>query len=184
MAKGIFIILFRGINVGAGGGRTVKMETLRKALTDAGFEDVATYIQSGNVVLTSDRSEKATLELVDETFTRTFGFSSRATIRSLHQLQMVIDDNPYASAMTEGRQLHAIFIDEAPAKDAISKLEALANTEQMELRDGVLYLFTPDGFGRSKVAEALDKVLKVPLTARNWNTVLKLHEMAQKATEG
>jgi uncharacterized protein (DUF1697 family) len=66
----------------------------------------------------------------------------------------------------------------------VRALEALATTERLELKDAVLYLYTPDGFGRSRVAEALDKTLKVPLTARNWNTVLKLQEMAEGLVQG
>lgn len=77
--------------------------------------------------------------------------------------------------------MHAVFLDAAPPSGAIKALEALATTEQLVLRNGVLYLYTPDGFGRSEVAKALDKVLKVPLTARNWNTVLKLQAMAEAA---
>jgi uncharacterized protein (DUF1697 family) len=81
----------------------------------------------------------------------------------------------------EGKQMHAVFLDEKPSETAVDRLKALASTEEMVLAKGVLYLYTPDGFGKSKVAEALDKVLRVPLTARNWNTVLKLAAMAEAA---
>ena len=84
MAEQVFIVLFRGINVG---GRVAKMETLRTALDDAGFGNVKTYIQSGNVVLTSDKSEKAVTELIDKTFSDAFGYSSRPTVRSMKQWQ-------------------------------------------------------------------------------------------------
>jgi len=178
MAENVYILLFRGINVG--GNKIVKMETLRKVLTEAGFGDVATYIQSGNVVLTSDKSEDAALATVTNVFDKTFGFSSRPTIRSFSQLQRVIKDNPYDGV--EGNRLHAIFLDAKPADDAMKTLEALAKTERMVEKDGVLYLHTPDGFGTSDVSKALDKVLKVPWTARNWNTVLKLRSMAETAS--
>ncbi len=175
MAEQVFIVLFRGLNVG---GRVAKMETLREALTAAGFGGVKTYIQSGNVVLTSDKSEAAVVELIDKTFSAAFGYSSRPSVRSMAQWQRVIDENPFAKVLKEGRQEHAVFLDATPSKDALTALRALASTEEMALHDGVLYLYTPDGFGKSPVAAALDKLLKVPLTARNWNTVLKLQEMA------
>ena len=88
-----YIVLFRGINVG---GRVAKMDTLRKALEDAGFGGVKTYIQSGNVVLTSDLKTEAAGELVGRTFTAAFGYSSRPSLRSLAQWQRVIDENPFA----------------------------------------------------------------------------------------
>ena len=177
MATNVYILLFRGINVG--GNKIVKMETLRKVLGDAGFGDVATYIQSGNVVLTSDKSEAAVVATVTKVFDETFGFSSRPTIRSFSQLKRVIKDNPFESV--PGNQLHAVFLDEKPRAEAIPALEALARTERMAETDGVLYLYTPDGFGTSDVAKALEKTLKVPWTARNWNTVLKLQSMAEAA---
>lgn len=178
MAEQVFIVLFRGINVG---GRVAKMETLREALSNAGFGVVKTYIQSGNVVLTSDKSEAAVVELIDRTFTAAFGYSSRASVRSMPQWQRVIDENPFAKVLQEGRQEHAVFVDGTPSSEGLAALRALATTEEMALHDGVLYLYTPDGFGRSPVAAALDKLLKVPWTARNWNTVLKLQEMAEGA---
>ena len=177
----VYILLFRGINVG--GNKIVKMETLRKVLGEAGFGAVATYIQSGNVVLTSDKGEDAVVAAVTKVFDETFGFSSRPTIRSAKALQRVIDDNPFADVMEAGNRLHAVFLDDAPKAEALKALEGLAKTERMAATDGVLYLYTPDGFGTSDVAKALDKLLKVPWTARNWNTVLKLQAMAQAAAE-
>jgi uncharacterized protein (DUF1697 family) len=179
MADKVYVLLFRGINVG--GNKIVKMETLRKVLSEAGFGGVASYIQSGNVVLTSDLSEDAVVATVTKVFYETFGFSSRPTIRSFAQLQRVIKDNPYDGV--EGNRLHAIFLDAKPAPEALKTLEGLARTEQLTLKDGVLYLYTPDGFGTSEVAKVLDKTLKVPLTARNWNTVLKLQAMCEAAGE-
>ena len=177
----VYILLFRGINVG--GNKIVKMETLRKVLGKAGFGAVASYIQSGNVVLTSDKGEDAVVAAVTKMFDETFGFSSRPTIRSAKALQRVIDDNPFADVMEAGNRLHAVFLDDTPKADALKALEGLAKTERMAAKDGVLYLYTPDGFGTSDVAKALDKLLKVPWTARNWNTVLKLQAMAQAAAE-
>jgi uncharacterized protein (DUF1697 family) len=171
----VHILLFRGINVG--GNKIVRMETLRRVLTDAGFEGVTTYIQSGNVVFRSDLDQTSILATVETVFEPAFGFTSRPSVRNLETWRLLIADNPFTPE--EGRQVHAVILDAAPAAGAIDLLRNLASTEQMELLDGVLYLHTPDGFGRSEVAKALDKVLKVPWTARNWNTVLKLREMAE-----
>ena len=177
MSERVFILLFRGINVG--GNKIIRMETLRKVLVESGFHGVATYIQSGNVVLDSDKDEGAIPALVGTAFAAAFGFSSRPTVRSLANWRRLVADNPFAEAAQDGKQLHAVLLDGVPTADAVRALEALATTERIDVQDGVLYLHTPDGFGRSKVAGALDKTLKVPLTERNWSTVLKLWEMAE-----
>ena len=87
-----------------------------------------------------------------------------------------------ALARAIAKESRAVFLDEPPATQAIDALRAVASTEEIVLKGGVLYLYTPDGFGRSKVAESLDRLLKVPWTARNWNTVLKLREIAAGAS--
>jgi uncharacterized protein (DUF1697 family) len=180
-----FIVLFRGINVG--GNKIAKMETLRNALTEAGFGNVATYIQSGNVVLTSDKDAAEVASSIADIFLKTFGFPSRPTVRSQQEWKRLIDENPYKEESKEHKKLHAVTLDEKPAGEAVEMLRGLATpTESFVVKDRVLYLHTPDGFGISKLAVALDKVLKVPLTARNWKTVLALAEMAEKTvkTEG
>jgi uncharacterized protein (DUF1697 family) len=173
-------VLFRGINVG--GNKIAKMETLRTALSEAGFGNIATYIQSGNVVLTSGVNAEEVAASVEKVFAATFGFSSRPTVRSLAEWRQIIAGNPYPEAATDHKKLHAVILDGEPPKDAIETLHARATTERVELKNGVLYLHTPDGFGVSAVAEALDRVLKAPLTARNWKTVLTLRDMAENIT--
>lgn len=177
MTQHVYILLFRGINVG--GNKIVKMETLRRVLSAAGFGDIATYIQSGNVVLTSNDDENAIAATVTQVFDETFGFSSRPTVRSRQAWLRVVEANPFADVLDDGKRLHAVFLDGTPAPEAVRALEALASTEQIALKGDVLYVHTPDGFGVSEVAKALDRVLKVPLTARNWNTVLKLQSMVE-----
>ena len=181
MAANTYIVLFRGINVG--GNKVVRMELLRQMLTDLGFANIATYIQSGNVVLTTDKAPAAVTKAIEDAFPGAFGFSSRPTVRSLQEWLRMIDEDPFTDARNDGKQVHAVFLDAKPDPKAIDALKAIAGTEQMVMRHGVLYLFTPDGFGRSKVAGSLDKVLKVPWTARNWNTVLKLQDLAVAASQ-
>jgi uncharacterized protein (DUF1697 family) len=181
MDDGVYILLFRGINVG--GRKIVRMEALKKALSDGGFGHVRTYIQSGNVVLTSAKPAAEVSRTVEKVFAEAFGFSSRPTVRSLGDWVAMIERNPFDEAAGDGKRLHAILLDGEPAKDAVAKLEALATTERMKSGKGVLYLHTPDGLGRSPVAAALDRVLGVPITVRNWNTVLKLRELARPLAE-
>jgi uncharacterized protein (DUF1697 family) len=172
------ILLFRGINVG--GNKIVKMQALRAVLAESGFSDVATYIQSGNVVLTSEHDEDETAAIVEAAFPAAFGFTSRPTVRSLERWRRLVAENPFrAAAEEDGRRVHAVLQDGVPTGEALEALRALATTERIEVIGDVLYLHTPDGFGQSAVASALDRELRVPLTARNWNTVLKILELAE-----
>lgn len=180
MNTDVFIVLFRGINVG--GNKVAKMQTLRAALDKAGFGDVATYIQSGNVVLTSEKTASGVADGVETMFSETFGFFARVSVRTAREWRRLVDDNPFPQAAEDPRRLHAVLLDGMPAADVAERLRDKATaTERFVIGEGVLYLFTPDGFGTSKLAEALDRLVKVPLTARNWRTVLTLMQMADKA---
>ncbi|MBA8880845.1 DUF1697 domain-containing protein [Phyllobacterium myrsinacearum] len=171
-----YVVLFRGINVG--GNKIVKMETLRTILGVAGFENVRTYVQSGNVILTSDQTARRVAETITELFPRTFGFPSRVTIRTAAEWDQMIARNAYPQALDDPKSLHAVIMDDDPTDMALMELAKKANdTEEFTVRNRVLYLYTPEGFGTSKLAEALDKVLKVPLTSRNWRTVSTLQGM-------
>src|SRR5688572_28694400 len=104
MAKSVYVLLFRGINVG--GNKIVRMELLRKMLAELGFENVATYIQSGNVVLTSDKAAAEVTKAIEGAFPQAFGFSSRPTVRSLAEWQRVIDEDPFAQVRGERSEEH------------------------------------------------------------------------------
>lgn len=91
----------------------------------------------------------------------------------------LVAKNPYPQAKENPKSLHAVILNDDPTDAALSEFENRARgAESFTLRNRVLYLYTPDGFGTSKLADALDKVLKIPLTARNWRTILTLQEMA------
>ncbi|PSH66207.1 MULTISPECIES: DUF1697 domain-containing protein [Phyllobacterium] len=172
-----YIVLFRGINVG--GKRVVKMETLRTLLIKAGFTDVRTYIQSGNVVLASNQTARRINETISALFSKAFGFESRISIRNVDEWNCMVAKNPYPEASESAKSLHAVILDGDPTDAALADFTSKASgKESFTLRNRVLYLYTPDGFGTSKLALALDNALKVPLTARNWRTVLMLQEIA------
>jgi uncharacterized protein (DUF1697 family) len=176
MSEDVFILLLRGINVG--GNRIVPMEALRGVLLEAGLMSVKTYIQSGNVVFRSEQDEGTLTSLVEGAFQEAFGFSSRPTLRTLAAWSRMIAANPFAGVEDAGRRVHAVLLDAGPARPDFEELASFCTTERFEPGEAVLYLHTPDGFGRSRVAAMLDRTLKVPLTTRNWNTVLRLRDLA------
>lgn len=179
MNKTVFVVLFRGINVG--GNKVVKMERLRAALVDAGFGSVETYIQSGNVVLASDMRPAEVAAVIEKLFLNTFGFTSRPMVRTVDEWRDMIAGNPFPDSASDHKKLHAVLLDDVPKPGALDRLRDKAtSSERFATADGVVYLFTPGGFGTSKLAGALEKTLAVPATARNWRTVQTLMEMADK----
>ena len=172
-----YIALLRGINVG--GHHKLPMKDLVTLLERLGYEDVKTYIQSGNVVFRSRRNigSKEAAKISDA-IEAGFGFRPRLLILSKAELRAAVERNPFPT--DEGKFLHFFFLEAEPEAPDFEALEAvMTKTEQFRLHGQVFYLYTPDGFGVSKLAERAERYLGVPATARNFNTVSKLMEMAQ-----
>ncbi|MBW5485159.1 DUF1697 domain-containing protein [Streptomyces bambusae] len=175
-----YAALLRGINVG--GSKKVPMAELRAVMTELGYGDVATYLQSGNAVFTSPEQDTGLLarELERAIETR-FGFRVACLVVDGAYLRAVADACPYPAAELEGRQLHATFLSQQPAEDRFAAIDGQAFLpEEFAVGDKVVYLYAPEGLGRSKLAEALFRpaVLKgIDATTRNWNTVAKLVEL-------
>jgi uncharacterized protein (DUF1697 family) len=170
------IALLRGINVGGKG--MVAMPGLATAFEGAGATDVRTYIQSGNVVFTHrERTEAKLVDALERATADYAGFDVPVVLRTTAQMRAVVEKNPYPHA--SGTTLHVMFYAakvDAAALRALG-LERFAPEEATAVgRD--LYLHLPNGIGRAKLPPVLAK-LKVPGTARNWNTVTKLLAMAE-----
>ncbi|RWF70679.1 MAG: DUF1697 domain-containing protein [Mesorhizobium sp.] len=174
----IFVALFSGINVG--GNRIVKMAELRSFFEKLGFGDVATYVQSGNVVFRSATGDAATLTNQLETaFEKKWGFHSRIMVRDLGWFERLVIENPYPEVAGEPTKLHAYALERAPTPEETARLsQKCTGPESFEIRDDVLYLHAPDGLGKSVFANLIPRTLKVPCTARNWRTVRALLELA------
>lgn len=172
-----YVALLRGINLA--GRRKVAMPDLREALAEAGFEDVATYIQSGNIVLNSGKPAARLRTELEKVIEDRFGFAVPVILRTRKQLDGVIAANPFPEP-SDQRLLHVVFLEKAANSGAVKKLAAAATgSDEVKSVGKELYLNTPDGFGRSKLAAALAKDPSgITGTARNWRTVLKLAEMS------
>ncbi len=175
-----YAALLRGINVG--GSKKVPMAELRPLLEGLGHGDVQTYLQSGNAVFSSAQQDPAVLARQLEAAIEThFGFRVACLVLDGAYLRAVAEACPFPAAELEGKQLHATFCSEQPGPERFAALdEASYLPEEYRLGDRVLYLYAPDGLGRSKLAEALAKpavVKGIDVTTRNWNTVVKLVEL-------
>lgn len=172
-----WIALLRGINVG--GNNILPMKDLRALCETIGFENVRTYIQSGNCVFRSARPDPDGIaqELSAE-IERRFSFRPPVLVMKADDLSAFIADNPYPEGDPKTVQLFFLF-EPAPGAD-LDGLNALrSRSERFTLADRVLYLHAPDGIGRSKLVEKIGKHVPVSMTARNLRTALKLQELAQ-----
>jgi uncharacterized protein (DUF1697 family) len=171
----VYIVLFRGV----GGATQLPTKPLREALTAAGFKDVATYINSGNAVLSSRKSAASVTADVAKIAKKEFGFDKAIHTVTREEWAELIAKNPFPEAVEVPKFLHAALLADKPEKGKLEALRAFARDgERIEVVGKVAYLHTPDGFGTSKLAEKFDKGIGVPNTARNWNTVVALSKMA------
>jgi uncharacterized protein (DUF1697 family) len=173
-----WIALIRGINVG--GSNKLAMTGLRDLVTSLGHTDVSTYIQSGNVVLTSRRSDRSTLTVEIATgIERAFGLSVTVVLRTPAELCAALEANPFTTE-ADGSRVIITFLSEAPSPDGISRLEPDRFVpDRFELCGTELYAHYPNGAGRSKLTlDYFEKRLGVRGTARNLNTVAKLAELS------
>ena len=178
MRERTWIALFRGINVG-GHGR-LPMKELVGELEDLGHREVRTYIQSGNAVFSSTRTNAARIAAqIEDTVEEHHGFRPRVMVLSHRHLHEVAAANPFTAAAAEPKTLHAFFLAGTCKASDLSVLDALkTHGEEYLLAETVFYLHTPGGFANSKLAAKVERALGVPTTARNWRSVTKILELA------
>lgn len=172
----IFIALLRGINVV--GANKVPMVELRKQCEKAGFADVQTYIASGNLVLTGGGSAAAVAAKVEALLVKKFKVEVPVIVRSAEQWKPYLR-SPFPEVLP--KILHLCLSKAPPKKEAVAALqERAAAGERIKLVGDALWIdFADSGVAGSKLTPAfLNKVVGSPVTARNWNTVQKLGEMA------
>jgi uncharacterized protein (DUF1697 family) len=176
----IYISMLRGINVA--GHKLVKMAALQAAFEALGFEQVRTYIQSGNVVFKAAKSSPVNLsreiegKILDE-----FGFEVPVITRTSEEMGGVIRVNPFLKEKgIDLSKLHVTFLSDVPALAAVKAFESLAvKPDQFRASGREIYLYCPNGYGTTKLSNnAFEKVLSLSATTRNWNTVNKLYEMS------
>ncbi|WP_329124507.1 DUF1697 domain-containing protein [Streptomyces sp. NBC_01465] len=175
-----YAALLRGINVG--GKKKVPMAELKKVLSGLGHGGVATYLNSGNAVFTSDSDDQDALaDDLERAIASHFGFDVPCLVRGGPYLRAVAEDCPFPAAELEAKQLHVTYFSGPVTEERFAGIDQQAFLpEEFRLGDQALYLYAPDGLGRSKLGEVLGRpsVNKgITGTSRNWNTVLKLVEL-------
>jgi uncharacterized protein (DUF1697 family) len=172
------IVLLRGINIGSR--NRIAMPKLREALAEAGFGDVKTYVQSGNVALTSRAASATVARKVERLIADRFGLDLDVVVRTRDELAEIVRSNPLGKVAKNPKRYQVSFLDAEPDPEVVRKLEGLVVAGERLVTDGrELYAWHPDGVARSKLWAALaGRGLGVTATARNWTTVTKLLELA------
>ncbi len=181
MKPTVYLILFRGV----GGKTQLPTATLREKLTKAGFENVATYINSGNAIVRSRLGRKQVIARIAELCRAHFDFDKAIFAPTMAEWDDLIAHNPFAKAAARTpTSVHAAVLDGAPKAEDVERIRAFAvKGEDIKVIGGVAYIHTPNGFGTCKMAEKFGQWIGVANTARNWNTVLKLAELGRVAEE-
>lgn len=170
-----WIIFLRGVNVG--GNNKLLMADLREALQEAGFEQVQTYIQSGNVILTSQKDRATIAKEVGELLKRSFELEISILVVAVEDVEKAIAQNPFEG--DPSRLMFYFCFESLDAFDDSALQELTANEEELKVTKDVVYLHAPEGIGRSKLVEKMDRLIPVQLTARNLRTAQKLVNMAK-----
>jgi uncharacterized protein (DUF1697 family) len=172
-----YAALLRGVNLGSH--NKVSMADLRALFEALGHEDVATYVQSGNVVFKARGDAASVNRAIERRIKRELGLDVAVVLRSKAQLARIAAGNPFAGKEREPTRLHVTFLAETPPRAAVRELNAGDfSPDALHVKGQEVYLHTPQGYGRTKLNGAFfEKQLGVVATTRNWRTVTKLAEL-------
>jgi uncharacterized protein (DUF1697 family) len=176
-----YVALLRSVNV-AGHGR-IAMDELRASFEALGYTGVTTYIQTGNVLFsTASKSESALAATIEQRLAEDFGDSPAVLLRSVSDLRRVGASSRYAKAGADKARHHVTFLATIPSKAALDALNLPPSGRDELVVDGKeVYVHTPDGYANTKYTGTfLERRLGVVSTTRNWNTVSKLRELADR----
>lgn len=178
----VFISLLRAVNVG--GRNRIKMDALRDFYGALKLRDAVTYVQSGNVVFRTEESNLARLaRRIEEGIEREFGFHADVMLRTFSEWKAVIARNPFAKRRgLEPAKLLVFFLAGDPGPEARERVLQIepAGSEEPRLDGQELYVYFPEGMGRSRLPPRIEKALKMPATARNWNSIIQLLQIAER----
>lgn len=179
-----YLALLRGINVG--GNNSIKMEHLRHYMADAGYSNITTYIQSGNIVFTATEKNKEKIaKAIEELIENKFGFKIYVFVLGDKDLLKVAANNPYAEMnVTEAgpKKLYVTFLSDIPARENMESLyESSTSGDLISSTDTVLYFKLAGKASDSKLSNSfIENKLKIKATTRNWNTTVKLLALLDK----
>lgn len=174
------IALLRGVNVG--GNNRVPMAHLRELLGELGYGDVRTHLQSGNAVfIAPGTTPKQAAREIEDALARSLGLGIRVLVRTAAELERVVGANPLPEAVSEPSRLLVTFLSAPPDPERLRELESGDfEPDLFGFGEREIYVWCPEGVRAIKLSYAFfEKHFGVVATARNWNTVTKLLELAR-----
>jgi len=172
-----YIVLLRGINVG--GRNKLPMADLRIILSNYGYKNVTTYIQSGNILLNSIESIEKINENIKRIIKQHFDYEIPIVTLTTEELKKCFVENPYLKIEDNIKNLHVTFLKNIPENYLVENIKIKnANNDSYTIIGKTIYLHMPDGYQNTKFSNTLfEKKLKTQATTRNWRTTTKLFEM-------
>ena len=172
-----YVVLLRGVM--PTGKNKVPMARLREVLAEAGFSNVRTYIQSGNVVLDTHLSITETGQQVHNLIKQKIGADLKVIVRTGKQLQQVLNNNPFGTGHNLSRVFFVLFAEKPPGRQVHELMATDYGEEKLVIADEHAYMYIPGNAARSKLSNVkLERKLGIAATTRNYNTLKKLVEMS------
>ena len=173
-----YVAFLRGINVG--GKNQIRMETLRAMFAALGYRNVKSYINSGNIIFeTAKTSDLKLAAKIEKAIEKEFSMNVRVMVRSMPEIEDVLENNPFAGEFEDDRHVHVFFLDEElPAEKREQLLSMNNDGERYAVRGREIFCHRTSEFNDSLMGkDYIGKTLKTPATARNWRTVNKITEL-------
>lgn len=174
-----YLALLRGVNVS--GKNPLKMNEFKLFLEGKKFENVKTYIQSGNIIFDYPKENSGKIaKHLKELIADKYSYDIPVIVIKMNQLKDIITNNPYPEyANNEPTKVLVSFFSNQPLEESVQRFNSkVYATEKYELNDTFLYLYCLNGYGKAKINNNfIEAKLKVDATTRNWKTILKLYEL-------
>jgi uncharacterized protein (DUF1697 family) len=178
----IYVCMLRGINIGPH--KRIKMGQLRKSFEALGFDQVKTYIQSGNAVFKTGKSSSAGLsKKIRKKILQDFGFPVSVVTRTADEMYKTVANNPFLKeSAIDPQKLHVMFLSEQSTPAALKELDAVTVApDQCRCSSEQIYFYLPNGVSKSVLWNSpVDRILAVITTTRNWKTVTQLAQMCEE----
>lgn len=175
-----YIALLRGINVS--GQKKIKMADLKLHLEELNFENITTYIQSGNIIFTTNSKNIIKLEkLISDKIKEKYGFDVDVIIKTLTEFEYTLNNNPFIKQKKDPTKIYLTFLHSLPTETNIDQLKLVDYSSEEYIMDGKnIFFYAANGYGTAKMNNNFfEKKLKVIATTRNWKTINKLFELSQ-----
>jgi uncharacterized protein (DUF1697 family) len=169
-----YIVLLRGINVS--GKNKLPMQELRDLLNELGYQNVQTYIQSGNIILETVEKKTEIIQKIKKGIADTFGYNVPVIVKTVNEWEKAIAKYPFS--IENPKIVAFVFLNQSTTETVI-EIKGIQDDEY-QIENDLVYIYCPNGFGRSKLTiNVFEKKLNVIATSRNYNTTKKLLELAE-----